>query len=523
MDSPSHRDAWLDLAPGPPQLLPGQKWHVYISYRSVNRPWVLQLYDVLKDLGYQVFLDQYVLTTSGSLIPAMEEGLEQSAAAVLVWSAASQDSDWIRREYQAFEEREAGKNFRFVVVTLDRARLPVFLASRLYVDFSESREGPSGTGLLQLLYGLRGEPLPAKAIKLAAQVDAEIRDNVALIQSARSVGNPERLVRLADSDTLAWQSSPVLLCQVASALIALGEYDRALSVIDQCRRRFPKAVRPQQLQGLALARKGDWESAQLILGTLYNEGERDPETVSLLARTWRDRYRLSNDRAFLVTSRDLYAEAFRAAPDEYYAGINAASNSALLGDLETAAKYARQVEAIVGTSPSDDYWRTVTAAEAKLLQQDYSWAAELYRAAAAQHPADAFGQESVYRQAQLLLGSLKAPDRMRELVLEPFAGLRAAQSESTVRSVPLEAAELAMVANLLYRMVARRHASSEILTSIEPAKFWEAVRKLRPNARREDLQSLAAEIGGTDGGDPNPLWLAWMQTVRSRDLERLFE
>jgi hypothetical protein len=40
-------DQWLDLAPRPDVLPPGKEWHVFLSYRSVNRPWVLGLYDIL--------------------------------------------------------------------------------------------------------------------------------------------------------------------------------------------------------------------------------------------------------------------------------------------------------------------------------------------------------------------------------------------------------------------------------------------------------------------------------------------
>lgn len=44
-------DNWLDLAPKPPPLPAEKLWHVFISYRSVNRLWVLALYDVLHSLG----------------------------------------------------------------------------------------------------------------------------------------------------------------------------------------------------------------------------------------------------------------------------------------------------------------------------------------------------------------------------------------------------------------------------------------------------------------------------------------
>src|SRR5215472_5178329 len=142
---------------------------------------------------------------------------------------------------------------------------------------------------------------------------------------------------------------------------------------------FPRAVRPRQLEASALARSGKWQQAQLILTQLYEEKERDPETVGLLARTWMDRYGAEKNPLFLNKARDLYAEAFDTSPDDFYTGINAASKSAMLGDLDSAANYAKRVEALVGTEPSPgDYWKTATSAEVRLLQRDFAGAARLY-------------------------------------------------------------------------------------------------------------------------------------------------
>jgi len=344
----SPADDWLSMAPGPRPLAEGQRWHVYISYRSVNRPWVLQLYDVLRSLEYEVFMDQFVLAPGADLQRSHEDGVRQSAGAVLVWSSQSQESDWIRWETQSFQMRpKEDERFRFVVVRLDRTPLPVQLEQRVWVDFSDFREGPTGTPLLQLLYGLRGEPLPREAVSRAAQLDAETHDLLARIQAARSVGDAERLSALANSDARAWHASPVPLCQVAEALIALRQTERALAVISECRRRFPKALRPQQLHALALTRSGDWREAQLLLEELYSRGERDPETLGILARTWSDRYMATREREFLLRSRDLYAEAFEVNPDDYYVGINAASKSVMLGDLRTCAR-PRQTRLVTG-------------------------------------------------------------------------------------------------------------------------------------------------------------------------------
>jgi hypothetical protein len=46
---------WLRYAPKPQPLAGGDRWHVFLSYRSVNRAWVLNLYDVLRELGMRSF------------------------------------------------------------------------------------------------------------------------------------------------------------------------------------------------------------------------------------------------------------------------------------------------------------------------------------------------------------------------------------------------------------------------------------------------------------------------------------
>lgn len=48
-------ETWLKYAPQPGPLPPNARYHVFISYRSVNRSWVLQLYDLLRELNYEVF------------------------------------------------------------------------------------------------------------------------------------------------------------------------------------------------------------------------------------------------------------------------------------------------------------------------------------------------------------------------------------------------------------------------------------------------------------------------------------
>jgi tetratricopeptide (TPR) repeat protein len=229
---------------------------------------------------------------------------------------------------------------------------------------------------------------------------------------------------------LAWETSSALGCKAAEGLIKLGRNDDALGMLEQLSKRFPRAVRTRQLQALALARRGkndDLRQAQRILGTLYEAGERDPETLGIYARTWMDRYSKSADRSDLEQSRDLYAEAFERATDDYYTGINAASKSVLLDtpeELARASEYASRVQQIVGTEAHPgDYWMTATVGEVFLLLKKYDEAARLYKAAVGMARAEKASHESTWQQACRLMDKLKPSEEDRAKVRAAFSHL----------------------------------------------------------------------------------------------------
>ena len=416
---------WLSYAPTPSTLSPNQRWHVFISYRSVNRYWVLELYDILRQLGYSVFLDQYVLAAAAPLALTLGEELDASASAVMVWSNSYEDSDWCKGEFNYLETREKqAQGFRYVIAKLDGTTLPGFAQGKIFVDFSERREGPGGSDILRMLYGLSGKPLPEKAVRLAAEVDEEVKRARSAIQAARLDGDPDRLLELSRSQHLAWSSSPMLGCAVVDALIALKRDDEARELCRKLCGGVPKTVRPRQLQGLALARKGDWKKAQAILGELYAAGEIDPETLGIYARTWMDRYKVTKDRRYLLKSRDLYRQAFETASKDFYTGINAATKSLLLDEQQTAQQLAQRVEQLVGTKAvPGKYWETATVAEVQLLQGHFAEAGELYQAAVVAAPEEIGSHQSTYNQALLILDHLSATENERTSVLQPFAHL----------------------------------------------------------------------------------------------------
>jgi hypothetical protein len=386
-----------------------------ISYRSLSRPWALALYDILNGLGYNTFLDQYALTAAAPLALSLSEALDASQSAILIWSGKYEDSEWCKGEFSTLQTMENAKNgFHYVIGRVDNSRLPGFIGAKLWVDFSQQPEGPGGSGLLKMLYGLQDKPLLKEAVQRAAQVDQEMQDGLASVNACRDIGDADGLVALTATDDMAWTGSPMLLCAAAEGLIAMKKSPDALKVLDSAEKAFPKALRPKQLRGLALARSGETLKAQFVLGKLYAAGQIDPETLGILARTWMDRYNQTRDRTFLLKSRDLYRQAFEAFPSDYYTGINAASKSLLLGEKETASQLAKRVQDLVGDKavPSD-YWKTATVAEVQLLQANYDPAASLYQAAVLTAPLDYGSHESSYNQAKLLLDALGAPPEQK--------------------------------------------------------------------------------------------------------------
>ena len=420
---------WLKLAPKPNPLKDDQQWNVFLSYRSVNRRWVLNLYDVLTELGFKVFLDQYVLKPGDSLVRVLEDGLQKSQAGILIWSNAASDSEWVRNEYETiFSRATSDKQFYFVPVKIEKVQLPTFAKTKIFVDFSDYPDGPNGGDLLRLVHGIVGKSLNDEAVNFAFQQDEAATIATAKIGAAIKNGRPQKLLQLFQESGLPWKTTASLACKTAEGLIKLGKEDDAIEMLRQTEKDFPKSIRPIQLKAIALARRGkegDLDEAQDILGELYALNHLGPETLGIYGRTWMDRFKLSGKVSELRQSRDCYANAFEKAPDDYYTGINAAAKSILLGEMEVGQAYAEKVEQIVGNKAvPGDYWQTATIAEVLLLQKKYKEAADMYQQAIDIAPTEIKSAETTWKQAKLLLEKLGASEEENQMISKVFKYLQ---------------------------------------------------------------------------------------------------
>jgi tetratricopeptide (TPR) repeat protein len=391
----------------------------------------LNLYDVLTQQGHKVFIDQVVLKAGDQLARRLEDALASSQAAVLVWSSATADSEWVHREYEVLERFATDKpGFQFVPVRLDNSKLPLFAASRIFLDFASYPDGPNGGELLRLLHGVVGQSLSTEAAKFASEQDEKAQEASAAIGAAIQNGRAARLTELYEAGGSVWRTSSALGCKAAEGLTKLDHNDEAIALLDKIRKDFPKAVRPKQLFALALARRGkgdDLDRAQEILGELYQQKQYDPETLGIYGRTWMDRYAQSKNVNDLLQSRDLYVEAFSKAPDDYYTGINAAAKSVFLGgdeNLQAAAKYAGEVQKLVGTQAREgDYWMTATVAEVFLMQKKYPEAGQMYEKAVAMARQRTGDLKTTWKQACRLMEKLAPRAQERATIRRAFAQL----------------------------------------------------------------------------------------------------
>ena len=215
--------------------------------------------------------------------------------------------------------------------------------------------------------------------------------------------------------------------ELPSAIETVEQYLRqgdpllAYNAVQDALHVWPGNLRLRQLKGLAVARSGDTERANQLLGELAAEGSADAETLGMLARTHKDlalRNRDAANRAFhLVSAFRIYNQAYEAAriggavADARYTGINAAAIAVLQDDLATARRIAGGVRDLCIRAQGDphaksDYWLEATLGEAALILGDGMESAAHY-ARAANLARGRFGNLGVTRrQAELLAARL---------------------------------------------------------------------------------------------------------------------
>lgn len=111
---------------------------IFISHSSSDKPFVRRLAVDLLQEGLPVWLDEWELDISDSLIQRIYDSIADSSYFILVISSASISSGWVLKEMTAALTREEQISRRFLIpILLDDSVPPLQIADRLYADFSK--------------------------------------------------------------------------------------------------------------------------------------------------------------------------------------------------------------------------------------------------------------------------------------------------------------------------------------------------------------------------------------------------
>ncbi len=139
--------------------------HVFISHSSKDDNFVRELRDALEGLGISTWVDSRELVGGSKLAPEIEGAIERSRQFVVVLSANTVDSPWVRKEIQKaleVERRHQGHSYRVIPLLLadvEPAALVSWFGEEPVGIRVEVKVGGLSEAMPQLLAAL-GERLP---------------------------------------------------------------------------------------------------------------------------------------------------------------------------------------------------------------------------------------------------------------------------------------------------------------------------------------------------------------------------
>jgi len=114
---------------------------VFISYSHEDSDFVDKLHEDMTKRDIPIYLDRIALNVGDSIISRIETAMEDSNLILVVLSPSSVKSNWCRLELNSGWVRELEETQVILVPILkEECKIPLFLKTKLYANFSESYE-----------------------------------------------------------------------------------------------------------------------------------------------------------------------------------------------------------------------------------------------------------------------------------------------------------------------------------------------------------------------------------------------
>jgi tetratricopeptide (TPR) repeat protein len=282
---------------------------------------------------------------------------------------------------------------RAIGYTLENGKLTAEAASALKAAITARllavMEGPAvkDSPLFQLIPDFPGIDLPHEVTE--AFQDRVKHEDEFRLKLAEARGGPTdaqraaALLQVQESLGNLKAAQPGVLVDLMLSYRDVSAWDLMVRLCDAFPDYLKDYVVVRQQWALALNRRklpGDRDRAISMLDKLLKERGPDPETLGILGRVHKDRYRELKAAKNLMATAALddaigaYKKGFESDPRDYYPGVNAISLMIEKGDLKQAEQMLPLVSFAVarrGGAASSDYWDLATVLELAAIGSDW--------------------------------------------------------------------------------------------------------------------------------------------------------
>jgi len=288
---------------------------------------------------------------------------------------------------------------RAIPYTLDNGTLTDDAAAKLKADIrtrlDEAIRGAASkdSPLFQLIPRFPRIDLPHEVTEIfqdQVKYSEEFRSKLADARAKPS--NEERLAALLAIESLVGDvktAQSEMLVDLMLSYRDVSAWDQMIKLSSGFSDYLRSNVMVRQQLALALNRRnaeGDRDRARKILEDLVAEKGVDPETLGILGRVHKDRYKELKEKKSIMASAALddaivaYVRGFESDPRDYYPGVNAITLLVAKGDVDSLKEAERLVPLVRfavarrGGSASTDYWDLATVLELNAIDNDWKLA-----------------------------------------------------------------------------------------------------------------------------------------------------
>lgn len=253
-------------------------------------------------------------------------------------------------------------------------------------------QGPAAkdSPLFQLIPSFPGIDLPhdvTEAFQERVKHEQEFREILAAARLKPT--DPERTQALLEVQRNLGNlkaAQPAVLVDLMLSYRDSSAWDEMVRLCEACPDYLKDQVVVRQQWALALSRRnapGDRDRAVRMLKDLIERRGADPETLGILGRVHKDRYKELKKAGSIMATAALddaigaYTKGFESDPRDYYPGVNAINLLVEKADLKEADRLVPLVAFAVarrGGAASSDYWDLATVLELAAIGNDWATA-----------------------------------------------------------------------------------------------------------------------------------------------------